>query len=204
MGEGESPFPEVSLRESPHSQNEQEHGEPDATPNDPTVLEASVVAHLFIEHSAELHRFLSGVLRDSQLAADAMQMAYAKLIERGHEAEPSKRKSWLFQVAYREALAIRRRETTGNKIRQKIAQPNWLEESDSSIDALVKSETIELVKAALSELSDVQQQVVHKRIYENKKFAQIAEELNISINTALGRMRSALEHLRRKLRSEQE
>jgi RNA polymerase sigma-70 factor (ECF subfamily) len=39
------------------------------------------------------------------------------------------------------------------------------------------------------------------RIYEEKTFATIAEELGIPLGTALGRMRTALQKLQRRFRS---
>jgi len=41
---------------------------------------------------------------------------------------------------------------------------------------------------------------VRLRYWEEKSFKEIAEETGVSINTALGRMRYALQHLRRYVR----
>ena len=42
------------------------------------------------------------------------------------------------------------------------------------------------------------------RIYEEKKFVEIADELNIPLGTALGRMRSGLQKLRTSLENKNE
>ena len=76
---------------------------------DECQIEPAVVAALYLEHADQLRRFLVGVLRDEHLASDVLQVAFAKLVERGHSVDPASRKSWLFTVAYREALALRRR-----------------------------------------------------------------------------------------------
>ena len=49
----------------------------------------------------------------------------------------------------------------------------------------------------LAGLPDKQRQIVHMRIYEEKTFAVIAEELDIPLGTALARMRTALAKLRK-------
>jgi RNA polymerase sigma-70 factor (ECF subfamily) len=52
------------------------------------------------------------------------------------------------------------------------------------------------MRGAIELLPDEQQRIVRMRIYEQKTFAVISEELNIPLGTALSRMRSALAKLR--------
>jgi RNA polymerase sigma-70 factor (ECF subfamily) len=49
----------------------------------------------------------------------------------------------------------------------------------------------------MNELPDSQREIVRMRFYENLSFKEIAELTNISINTALGRMRYAIMNMRR-------
>ena len=159
-------------------------------------LDSAVVAALFEEHSDELLRFLVGVLRDHQLASDALQAAFTKMVERGHETNEESRKAWLFRVAYNEALVVRRRQKTGKNVLERVA---WNADLYQSNDTLVRNESIEQVRAAIDELPPEQQRIVRMRIYEDKTFAVIAGELKIPLGTALGRMRAALAKLRSKL-----
>ncbi|QDU97345.1 RNA polymerase sigma factor [Lignipirellula cremea] len=167
-------------------------------------VEPALVAALYVEHSEELKRFLTGVLRDAALAADAMQAAFVAMVERGHEVEQESHKAWLFRVAYHQALALRRRQAVGDRAVQQKAYENQILDSSAAealaCDApLLRGEQVEAVRAALAELPWEQQQVVRMRIYEEKKFSQIAAELNIPLGTALGRMRTALSKLRARL-----
>jgi RNA polymerase sigma-70 factor (ECF subfamily) len=162
-------------------------------------LDSAVVAALFEQHSDELLRFLVGVLRDHQLASDALQAAFTKMVERGHETSEESRKAWLFRVAYNEALVVRRRQKTAKNVLERIA---WSADLYRIDDSLLRSESVALVRAAIDELPPEQQRVVRMRIYEEKTFAVIAEELKIPLGTALGRMRAALVKLRSKLNSE--
>ena len=169
-------------------------------------LEPAVVAALYVEHGEELRRFLQGILRDAQLTADVMQVTFVKLVERGHETRPESRKAWLFRVAFNEALAYRRREAVGDKAKRKVANQDvasgtWklngaLAEAD---DPLVRGESVQAVREALSQLPPEQHQLVRMRIYEEKTFAVIAQELKIPLGTALARMRAAMMKLRAKL-----
>ena len=165
------------------------------TAEDGERIEASVVAALYVEHSAELHRFLTGVLRDPQLASDVLQTTFIRLVEQGHRTRQQSRKAWLFRVAYHEALAVRRRESVGHRVMQRAAWGHTMT-SDAADQPIIRFESVEAVRKAIDELPLEQQQIVRKRIYEEKTFAVIAGELGIPLGTALGRMRSALRHMR--------
>lgn len=161
-------------------------------------LDPAVVAALYDEYGEELKRFLVGLLRDGPLAHDAVQATFAKMIQRGHETNPKSRKAWLFRVAYNEAMAVRRRQGVGQRAVRRMA---WNQDAahPGADQPLLRSETVETVREALEELPEPQRQIVRMRIYEEKTFAVIAEELDIPLGTALGRMRSAMAKLREKL-----
>lgn len=164
--------------------------------NDASKLDPAVVKALFEEHSDELLRFLIGVVRDHQLASDALQAAFTKMIERGHETKEESRKAWLFRVAYNEALVVRRRQKTGKNVLERVA---WSADRYHIDNSLIRDEDAEQVRLAIDQLPTEQQQIVRMRIYEEKTFAVIADELKIPLGTALGRMRAALAKLRDKL-----
>jgi len=161
-------------------------------------LDSAVVTALYSEHSGELRRFLTGLLRDHQLVNDTVQATFVKLTQKGHQTKEETRKAWLFRVAYHEAMAMRRRQAVGQRaIQQLVADHDTTEPTPE--EPLVRQEVTETVQQALTTLPDSQREIVRMRIYEEKTFATIAEELNIPLGTALGRMRSALAKLREKL-----
>jgi RNA polymerase sigma-70 factor (ECF subfamily) len=95
-------------------------------------------------------------------------------------------------------MAVRRRQSVGDRIIRQVA---WRSEGTTgpADEPLVRLEAVESVRQALDELPPEQRQVVRMRIYEEKTFAVIAEELKIPLGTALGRMRAALIKLRSRL-----
>lgn len=161
-------------------------------------LSSEVVTALYAQHGEELRRFLQGVLRDSTLAADCLQATFTKLVERGHETREETRKAWLFRVAFHEAMAFRRRAAVGDKVVRQVA---WQEAPvpPTAEERAIGLEAVEAVKAALGGLRPEERQIVRMRIYEEKTFAVISQELDIPLGTALGRMRTALTKLRTKL-----
>jgi len=81
---------------------------PDPAPDSPA-------ARLFAEHHAALHRYLVHLTGDADLAADAAQEAFVRLLTRGPALPPGHAdaadradRAWLFRVATRVALDERR------------------------------------------------------------------------------------------------
>lgn len=161
-------------------------------------IDPAIVETLLAEHGGELERFLIGVLRDPQLAGDAMQNALVKMVERGHTAQEETRKAWLFRVAYNEALLLRRRQATGDNVLRRLARTATTQTGPAD-EPVLKAEVVGRVREAMDELPREQRRIVRMRIYEQKTFKVIAEELQIPLGTALSRMRAAMGHLRSKL-----
>jgi RNA polymerase sigma-70 factor (ECF subfamily) len=166
--------------------------------NGQATIDRADVAVLFARYGAELRRFVLGVVRDPELTGDVLQATFARAIERGHTARTETIKGWLFQVAFREALTARRRLRTREEACRRLAALGFVR-GERPEDGLIRKETVAAVRRALGELPAEQSKVVWARMYEDKTFAQIAEESGLPLGTVLTRMRLALEKLRRTL-----
>jgi RNA polymerase sigma-70 factor (ECF subfamily) len=167
------------------------------SPTDPK-LDPGLLASLFLEHADELRRFVFGILRDHDTAGDVLQATFTKAIERGHTAREKTLKGWLFRVAYNEAIVVKRKQGVRRRANDFLAnepQP----EAPRPDQRLVRFEDVERVRAALALLPPEQRQVVRMRMYEGKKFAEIAEELKWPLGTVLTRMHAALKKLKKSL-----
>jgi RNA polymerase sigma-70 factor (ECF subfamily) len=176
-----------------------DHPRPETAVAEKAALDGALVAALYTEHGPELHRFILGVVRDPDLANDLMQTTFAKAVEQGHAARAETLKGWLFRVAFHEAITARRRKDTREQAHRRLAALGF-RRGERPEDSLIRGETVEAVRNALEELPEAQRRVVRARIYEDKTFAEIAEEDNLPLGTVLTRMRRALEKLRRTLR----
>lgn len=164
--------------------------------SDGRCLDAATVARLYLENANDLLRFLRAVLRDEQLAQDVLQTAFARVAERGGEVAPGSLRSWLFQVAYREALALRRQRENRERLQAQRAADLQRDGPPAPEEVVLRREVVDRVRAALESLPPEQRLVVRARIYEGKKFAEIARELGIPLGTVLSRMRAAMARLR--------
>ncbi len=167
------------------------------------VLTPEQVEKIHVQHSRDLLAFLIGVLRDHELAQDALQQTFQKVAESGGSAREDTLRGWLFQVAYREAMQLRRRQQQDARHLRAFAAMASPEErlaTDEFVrDELVTEEEIERLRRAIETLPLGQRQVVQRRIQNEETFAEIAASMNIPLGTALTRMRTAIEKLRKQL-----
>ncbi|MFT5301294.1 MAG: RNA polymerase sigma factor (sigma-70 family) [Mariniblastus sp.] len=169
------------------------------------------VLEVYSDHQPALERFLIGVLRDETAAADALQTTFERLLEKGHTVQQQDSlKSWLFRVAFNEAMLIRRKESISRRHAENVAWKfQGLGGADRGIDDrlsqsvhhAIQQEDIKRVRKALKQLPDAQREVVHKRIYEGLKFREIAEQLDVPLGTVLARMQAGLKKLKPILKS---
>ena len=160
-------------------------------PRNPPIL-------IFDSVAAELRRFVWGVLRDSALVDDVIQATYLKAVERGASAHPDTAKGWLFRVAYREALVVKRRDAARDRTTRRLATLP-AREIPRPDEGLIRSETVQSVRSAMETLSEPQRRVVLARMHGNQTFAEIAAESGLPLGTVLTHMRRALEKMRRVL-----
>lgn len=158
-------------------------------------LNAAAIDSLYSEHAHDLQAFLIGVLKNHDLATEALQNTFSKAVERGDTVRQETVKGWLYKVALNEALELRRRNKTHAKTLMKLR--DWQTQRNEELpgDRASREETSHAVREAMKLLSPEQRSVVQLRIYEDKTFAAIADELDIPLGTVLTRMRTALRQL---------
>ena len=113
--------------------------------------------------------------------------------------ETGKMNAWLFTTAYRLVIDHFRRDNNDKlDFVEDIFDSAFADLYDDSIeDKIVHEQIIAETVALIDVLPAEQRQVLKMRIFEDLSFKQIAQQTNVSINTALGRMRYALINMRR-------
>ena len=176
----------------------------------PVPLSPEAVGELHDQHSKALSNFLLGVLKNDAAAADALQATFAKLLEKGHLVhQQDSIKSWLFKVAFNEALIAKRKAAVRHRHAEAIAWKIDLSAGadkgndhrlSQSVDHAIRQEQIERVQEALQQLPETLKTIVHQRIFEGLKFREIAEQSDTPLGTVLARMQAALKKLKPLLR----
>lgn len=161
-------------------------------------LDSAIIEDCNREYRDLLVRYAWAVLRDWSLASDAVQNSFVALARFGGDVAPDSRKSWLFKVVFREALRIRSIEHRHQQSLQDVGRVMEAKQTYNvtPLDQLVRSEELEKSGQQIEALPSEQKQVLKLRFFEDKTFAEIADQLQIPLGTALSRMRLALERLR--------
>lgn len=149
---------------------------------------------LFERYEAPLFQFLLGMLRDHHLAEDALQETFVRALERLDGVDPEHLRGWLFTVAYHQAMLARRRQK-----HQPTSRPTPENSADPTPGPLLQAERgddAHRLRELLDQLPRGQREVICQRIYEGKRFREIAETLDCPLNTALARMHEGLKRLR--------
>ncbi len=148
-------------------------------------------------------------VRNEILAEDLFQDTFIKVIEtlrKGKYAEEGKLLPWILRIAHNSCIdhyrRIKRAPTITNSDGYDIF--NVLKFAESSPeDQMTKGQTNDKVRDLIDQLPEEQKEVVVLRHYADLSFREIANITNVSINTALGRMRYALINMRRMITEHQ-
>lgn len=145
------------------------------------------------------------IVKDQEIAEDLLQDVFVKVIQTLNSdkyQEEGKFQPWLMRIAHNLAIDhFRKAKRCPTIILEDGSNVfNSLKFADHSIEDLkVKEETISMVKKMIEDLPEAQKEVLIMRHYMDMSFQEIADKTGVSINTALGRMRYALIHLRKKM-----
>ena len=149
------------------------------------------------------------IVKDRYTAEDLMQEVFIKAIrtiKSGRYNEEGKFLPWILRIAHNLSIDHFRKSKRYPMIVMEDGSSvfNTLDFSESSIEEEhIKQDTYNLLKAYIKDLPDSQREVLVMRHYMKMSFQEIADATDVSINTALGRMRYALINLRKKFEQTQ-
>ncbi|QIA08584.1 RNA polymerase sigma factor [Draconibacterium halophilum] len=159
---------------------------------------------LIVRHKSRIYSYILLIVKNQDLAEDIFQDTFIKVIrslKRGKYVENGKFVSWVLRIAHNLIIDHFRKEKLQGTISNDSSDVdifNSQKFSEETIeDQMVYSQILNEVKHLVKELPEDQQQVIYMRHYMGLSFKEIAEQTDVSINTALGRMRYALINLRK-------
>ena len=143
------------------------------------------------------------------IAEDLLQETYIKAIDvlkSGRYIEEGKFMPWIVRIAHNLAIDYFRKEKRYPTIVLEdgsIVFNSFEFSEDSFEDIQLKQDQIVNIRELVKKLPDEQREVLILRHYEELSFQEIADMTQVSINTALGRMRYALINLRKMLNKQE-
>ena len=163
----------------------------------------SAISELIERHSLRVRNYIGMMVKDDGIADDIFQETFikaVKVIDEGRYIDNGKFLSWVLRIAHNSVLDHFRREKNSRMVNESEAGYDIIGtmrfSEPTAEDNMMHGEIEQSVRELISQLPDEQQEVVRLRYYSKLSFAEIAEQTEVSINTALGRMRYALINLR--------
>lgn len=159
---------------------------------------------LLLRYKSKVYTYIYLIVRSRELAEDIFQDTFIKAIatiQQGRYVESGKFLAWINRIAHNLIIDHFRREKNENTFSADAADYDIVNNAKLSEKSVEDTMSNEQVLADVVHLIDLlppsQQKVIRMRYFEDLSFKEIAEITNVSINTALGRMRYALLNMRR-------
>ncbi|MDA9782783.1 sigma-70 family RNA polymerase sigma factor [Vicingaceae bacterium] len=158
---------------------------------------------LLNRYKSKVFSYIMFTIRDETLANDIFQETFMKAIrtlKKGGYNEEGKFLPWVNRIAHNLIIDHFRR---NKKYPTTNGGPDFdifdiiPDESKTVEEANIQDQLLGDVKKLVHDLPQDQKEVLMMRMYFDMSFKEIAERTNVSINTALGRMRYALINLRK-------
>jgi RNA polymerase sigma-70 factor, ECF subfamily len=162
---------------------------------------------LLLRHKDKVYRFIYMKVRDGALAEDIFQDTFIKVVrtlKSGAYNEEGKFLPWAMRIAHNLVIDYFRKKNKVRLISESSSQRedynvfHTIDNDEKNIQEEMSQIELEQQMVDLIDyLPESQRDILKKRIFKEMSFKDIADEEDISINTALGRMRYALINLRK-------
>ncbi|PWH81576.1 RNA polymerase sigma factor [Brumimicrobium oceani] len=162
---------------------------------------------LLNRHKNKIYNYIFMKIRDEALSQDIFQETFIKIIKtlkKGAYNEEGKFLPWAMRIAHNLMIDHFRKTNKVRMISESSSRSSdynifdLLELKDNNIeDEIVHNELVSQMVELIDHLPDSQRDILNMRIFKEMSFKDIAKKENVSINTALGRMRYALINIRK-------
>ena len=162
---------------------------------------------LLMRHKDKIFRFVYMKVRCHDLTEDIFQETFIKVINKfrlGEYNEEGKFLPWAMRIAHNLVIDHFRRTSRVKMVSESTSLKddysifNTLSQTDKNVQEKLITDEIESQMVHLIDyLPAAQKSIIQMRIFQDMSFKEIAEIEDISINTALGRMRYALMNIRK-------
>ncbi len=164
----------------------------------------SSLEQLIRRHQNRIFAYILMTVKDKSLADDIFQDTFIKVINTlrgGTYKEEGKFIQWVMRIAHNLIIDHFRKAKRLPVVEVKDNEYdvfNTVELAEDTVEQKMIIEQIhEDVRKMIEYLPEEQKEVLVMRAYQDMSFKDIAEQTDVSINTALGRMRYALINLRK-------
>ncbi len=163
----------------------------------------SALEFLINKHQQRLYNFIYSKIFDKDTANDIFQDTFIKVIKtlkKGLYNEEGKFLPWIMRIAHNLVIDHFRKKKRIPLFENNDNFDIFQLISDGSLNvenAIINDQIVADLQKLILELPEEQKEVLLMRFYRDMSFKEIAHVTEVSINTALGRMRYAIINLRK-------
>lgn len=157
-------------------------------------------------HKSRIFTTIMLLVKDRCLAEDIFQDVFIKIINafnEGHYLDNSRFIAWAVRIAHNCCISHFRKKTAAFALIYRDEIANAYSYVDSHEHRVITRETHASVQQLIDRLPEVQREALILRYYADLSFKEIAQTVNVGINTALGRVRYAIMNMRKMMEREQ-
>lgn len=155
-------------------------------------------------YQKQVYSYILTLVKDKQLAEDVFQDTFVKVIQTVKSKsykDDGRFVQFAMRIAHNLVIDHFRKENRIPTVESSSEDYNYIDNVPITDHSVEQGMIIDQVHADLHRmitfLPDEQREVLRMRIFDDMSFKDIADITNVSINTALGRMRYALINLRK-------
>jgi RNA polymerase sigma-70 factor, ECF subfamily len=169
--------------------------------------DADLFAELVRRYERELFSYLRRYLGDAEMAEDAFQAAFLQVHLKCEQFEPGRTfRPWLYTIATNQAIDAQRRSRRHRMVSLDRSGTSDGEDVGKLLDLLASKEpspTIQMsaqerrswLHAAVEKLPQALRDVIHLVYFQDMKYREAAEALDIPVGTVKSRMHAAVAKL---------
>ena len=155
-------------------------------------------------YQKQVYSYILTLVKDKQLADDVFQDTFVKVIQtiksKGYK-DDGRFVQFAMRIAHNLVIDHFRKENRIPTVESSSEDYNYIDNvpiTDHSVEqGMIVDQVHSDLHRMIAFLPDEQREVLRMRIFDDMSFKDIADVTNVSINTALGRMRYALINLRK-------
>ena len=161
------------------------------------------IEKLINRHQLRIFNYIKSKVLDRDTAEDIFQDTFIKVIKTlksGVYNEEGKFLPWVMRIAHNLVIDFFRKSNRIPTIENNDEYDlfKFISDTTPNIEKILfQDQLVKDLQNLILELPDDQKEVLTMRLYKDMSFKEIAENTNVSINTALGRMRYAIINLRK-------
>lgn len=163
----------------------------------------SALEKIILRYKDKVYAYIFNMVKCHQTTDDIFQDTFIKVIntlKSGNYNEEGKFIHWVIRISHN-LIIDHFRKNKRMPIQQPVNDQDPFERlympSPSKEDLLIQEQIYSDIKRLVEELPEDQKEVLKMRHYMGMSFKDIAEKTDVSINTALGRMRYAIINMRK-------